>query len=152
MPFTPAIEAMFTIAPPPLRSMAGTWNFIPRNVPRTLVAMPRSNSAGSISASGAGSGPSVALLNAASSLPNSRSAASARFSAELGVGDVGRHRDRPAAVRLDPLDHGCQRPGVPGTQHHGGSGRRERLGRGRADPPAGAGDQRHLAAHWLSRA
>src|SRR5258708_10970269 len=35
-------------------------SFMPRNVPRILVAMPRSNSATSISASGAGSGPSVA--------------------------------------------------------------------------------------------
>ncbi len=65
----PATDAMFTIAPPPLASMAGIWNFMPRKVPRMLVAMPRSNSATSISASGAGNGPSVALLNAASSRP-----------------------------------------------------------------------------------
>ena len=60
---------MFTIAPPPVRSMAPIWYFIPRNVPRIFVAMPRSNSRGSISARGAGIGPSVALLNAASSRP-----------------------------------------------------------------------------------
>ncbi len=69
IPLSPAVEAMFTIAPPPPRSMTGIWNFIPRNVPRMLVAMPRSNSSASMSASGAGSGPSVALLNAASSRP-----------------------------------------------------------------------------------
>ena len=69
VPLIPATDAMFTIAPRPLASIAGIWNFIPRNVPRMLVAMPRSNSAMSISASGAGSGPSVALLNAASSRP-----------------------------------------------------------------------------------
>ena len=69
VPLVPASEAMFTIAPPPVASMAGTWNFIPRNVPRMLVAMPSSNSAGSIWASGAGDGPAVALLNAASSRP-----------------------------------------------------------------------------------
>ena len=49
--------------------MALIWYFIPRNVPRMFVAIPRSNSAGSISASGAGIGPSVALLNAASRRP-----------------------------------------------------------------------------------
>ena len=70
MAFSPATEAMFTMAPPPLASMAGIWNFIPRKVPRMLVAMPRSNSSGSISASGAGSGPALALLNAASRRPN----------------------------------------------------------------------------------
>ena len=50
--------------------MAGIWNFMPRKVPRMCVAMPRSNSAGSMSASGAGSGPAAALLNAMSSRPN----------------------------------------------------------------------------------
>ena len=70
VPFRPAIEAMFTIAPPPPRSMAGIWNFMPRKVPRMFVAMPTSNSPGSMSASGVGIGPALALLNAASSLPN----------------------------------------------------------------------------------
>jgi len=60
---------MFTIVPPPDRSIALIWYFIPRNVPRTFVAIPRSKSRGSISARGAGGGPSVALLNAASSRP-----------------------------------------------------------------------------------
>src|SRR5579875_2767724 len=75
---------MLTIAPPPVRSIAGIWYFMPRNVPRTLVAMPRSNSPGSISASGAGFGPSVALLKAASSLPYSARAASTMALAEAG--------------------------------------------------------------------
>jgi hypothetical protein len=69
VPVTPASDAMFTIAPPPPSSMAGIWNFMPRKVPRMLVAMPRSKAVTSMSASGAGSGPSVALLNAASSRP-----------------------------------------------------------------------------------
>src|SRR3981081_867450 len=53
---------MFTIVPPPDRSMALIWYFIPRNVPRTFVAIPRSNSPGSMSARGAGRGPGGAVV------------------------------------------------------------------------------------------
>src|SRR5579875_21693 len=73
---------MLTIAPPPVRSMAAISYFIPRNVPRMFVAIPRSNSAGSMSASGAGSGPALALLNAASSRPYLSTAASTRSRTE----------------------------------------------------------------------
>ena len=92
---SPAIDAMFTIAPPPDASIAGIWNFMPRKVPRTLVAMPRSNSAGSMSASGAGNGPAVALLNAASSRPNAVTAASTSSRAE----STSATSDRTASAR-----------------------------------------------------
>ena len=69
MPSTPAIEAMFTIAPPPEASIAGIWNFSRGRWPLMLAAMPVSKPATLMSASGAGIGPSVALLNAKSSRP-----------------------------------------------------------------------------------
>src|SRR6266568_528567 len=115
------MEAMFTIAPPPLASMAGIWNFMPRNVPRMLVAIPRSNSVTSMSASGAGSGPSVALLNAASS--------------------------RPSAACLDASGDGLQGREVAGAQDDRRAGGRECVGGGRADSLAGTGYQGYPAVH-----
>src|SRR6185312_8848381 len=58
---------MLTIAPPPVGSIARISERRPRKVPRTLLSITRSNSAGSRSASGVGGGPFDALLNAATS-------------------------------------------------------------------------------------
>ena len=102
MPVSPASEAMFTIEPPPPASMAGIWYFMPRNVPRMLVAMPRSNSSGSISVSGAGRGPAVALLKAASSRPYAASAWSTRSrmdSALVTSARTASARPPPASMR-----------------------------------------------------
>ena len=132
---------MFTIAPPPDASIAGIWNFMPRKVPRTLVAMPRSNSAGSMSASGAGNGPAVALLNAASSLPNAVDRRLDQLAARVNVSHVGPDGQRPAPARLDALDDGFQRRHVTGAEDDGGTGGGERLGGGRPDAPARARDQ-----------
>ena len=150
MAFSPAIEAMFTMAPPPLASMAGIWNFIPRKVPRMLVAMPRSNSSGSISASGAGSGPALALLNAASRRPNTVHGLVHHITHRRYVGDVGAHGKRPATARLDAVGDGRERGGVAGGEDHGRPGGGERLGRGRADSLARPGHQRDPPAHRLA--
>ncbi|HJQ06271.1 MAG TPA: hypothetical protein VJ872_12540 [Nocardioides sp.] len=80
-PLTPACDAVLTIAfgrSSPVASIASIWCFMPRKVPRTLVAIPRSKSATSMSASGAGLGPSVALLKARSSPPKVSTAAPTR--------------------------------------------------------------------------
>ena len=149
VPFSPATEAMFTIAPPPLASMAGIWNFIPRKVPRTLVAMPRSNSSGSMSASGAGMGPAVALLNAASSRPNTDTAWSTTWRIEPGsVTSAPTASARPPRASM-PLGDGLQRGGVAGGEDHRGPGGGERLGGGRADALARPGHQRDPPAHRL---
>ena len=124
---TPATEAMLTIAPPPLASIAGISNFIPRNVPRMLVRMPTSNSSGSMSASGAGIGPSVALLNAASSRPNVSTAQVDERAHRVDVADVGLRGDGRARppTRSSPTTR-LQRIGVAGAQHDGVAGAGER--------------------------
>src|SRR3954451_16410750 len=45
----PAFDDVLTMAPPPAPSMWRIWCFMPRNVPRRLTAMTRSNSASSVS-------------------------------------------------------------------------------------------------------
>ncbi len=119
--------------------MAGIWNFIPRNVPRMFVAMPRSNSSGSMSASGAGIGPSVALLNAASSRAVRRQGLVDQVAHRLGVGHVGADRERPAAARPRcrcATDSSAAVSRAPRTTAAPGGG--ERLGGGRADALARA--------------
>src|SRR6266581_2153727 len=113
---------MFTMAPPPLASMAGIWNFIPRKVPRMLVAMPRSNSSGSMSASGAGIGPAVALLNAASSRPPTPPARSST--------DPRRDRARHASRNYSTSKRG---PGLRPAIAHRPVGRRDGPAGGPAD-------------------
>src|SRR5437867_147092 len=81
--------------------MAWISYFMPRNVPRMLVRMPRSNSAGSMSARSAGMGPSVALLNAASSRPKVVSVCETRFSTDAtSPTSVGTVSARPPAARI----------------------------------------------------
>ena len=147
---TPATDAMLTIAPPPLSSIAGIWCFIPRNVPRTLVRMPRSNSSGSMSASGAGIGPSVALLNAASRRPkaSTASATSARIESSSPT-SVAAATARPPAASISPATS-RQRSRVTGAEHHGVTGGGERLGGVGPDASAGTGDESNLCAvPWM---
>ena len=48
MPTSPAIDAVFTIAPPPASRMARAAYLATRKTPRRLTAMTLSNSSGSI--------------------------------------------------------------------------------------------------------
>src|SRR6266516_461455 len=92
---------MLTIAPPPLRSIAWISYFMPRKVPRMLVRMPWSNSSGSMLASGAGMGPSVALLKAASRRPKlSTARPTSRSTEAVSPMSVGTTRAWPPSRRM----------------------------------------------------
>ena len=127
MPFSPAMEAMFTMAPPPLASMAGIWNFIPRKVPRMLVAMPRSNSSGIDVRERRRHRPRAGVVERRIQSAEREQGRLEQATHRVGVGDVRADGERPAAARLDAVGDGFQRTGIAGGEDYGGSGGGERL-------------------------
>src|SRR5215469_12744071 len=83
-PVNPAVEDIFTIAPPPAATIAGIWYFIIRKTPRALTRRAVSKSLIDRLASGVGMWPSPALLNATSSRPKAWRVCWTRCSAAAG--------------------------------------------------------------------
>ena len=128
----PEIDEMLTIEPPPAAFMIGIANFIPKNTPRALTAINRSQAAVSNKSSTA-LPLRPASLTRMSSLPNSATVAStaARHSASLRHVEMVENR---RAVRFGDL--GNDRPSL--FVEHVGDG----------DLGAFAGeDPRHAGAH-----
>ena len=73
---SPAIEAVFTIAPPPSPRIAGATCFMPRKTPLRFTAITRSKSSSSSSHSGARRPSMPALLKNASIRPKRATACS----------------------------------------------------------------------------
>ena len=146
MPTSPAADAVLTIEPPPLRSIAGMPYFMPRNTPLRCTAICASNVASSTSASSARvPPPKPTLLNSTSRRPNSRSAVSiiAATSSVFDTSVLTATADSPivsATSRSWPL-RSAQTTAHP---------QREQLrGRG-ADARARTGDDRHFACEPLA--
>ena len=132
-----------TIAPPPLRSMAGISCFMHRNTPRRSTATIRSNCSSAMSASGASGSSIPALLNATSSPPSSATVRSTALGDLGGIRDVARRargRVRPPAS----TSRAVSRMPAASTSTTATRGLRpgRRQGGGAADAAGGAGDER----------
>ena len=136
---------MFTMRPNPRSSIPGSTARSGRYVPPTLIAMLRSQSAGSERASGA-----IGSDHAGAVHEDRRRADPARGrERELAhltlVADVGGLRERVTTGALDDLHHLVELRRVARREHDRGAKRRERLRHGAAQPAASSGDDRDLA-------
>ena len=89
--------------------------------------------------------PMPALLTRMSTRPNSAIAASTSAVQDVGVGDVGGHRQRPAPGRPHQRGGLLEPVGAPGAEGDVGAGLGEALGEGHAEAAGRAGDHRDLA-------
>ena len=148
---TPATDAMLTIAPPPLSSIAGIWCFMPRNVPRTLVRMPTVELVGIDLRERRRHRPVGGVVERGVETAERVDGERHERAHRVVITDVDGRSDRTAARRLDLTGHVTQRSGVACAERHGVTGGGERLGGVGPDASARTGDERNLeaAVPWL---
>src|ERR1700726_4750592 len=93
MPITPNTEAVFTMEPPPVLSMAGISYFMLSHTPFALMSTTRSKVSSSRSRNGFGTCSIPALLKAKSSRPNFLQRPFDEFLDQDRLRDVGRHEE-----------------------------------------------------------